>query len=86
VVYVDLMQSALTEAGDLMIPMHAGVISQADIVGELGQVLAGEVAGRSDDGQITVYKSLGIVAQDLIAAAHVYRLACEQGEGCMVAL
>jgi ornithine cyclodeaminase len=55
-------------------------------VGELGQVLAGEVAGRSDDGQITVYKSLGIVAQDLIAAAHVYRLACEQGEGCMVAL
>lgn len=85
-IYVDLMQSALNEAGDLLIPMRAGVISQAHIAGELGQVLAGEVAGRGDDEQITLYKSLGIFAQDLIAAAHVYRRACEQGVGGVVDL
>lgn len=85
-IYVDLMQSAMSEAGDVLIPMGAGVISSTAIRGELGQVIAGDVAGRADDRQITLYKSLGIVAQDLVAAAHVYRTACEQNVGCEVTL
>jgi ornithine cyclodeaminase len=85
-IYVDLMQSAMDEAGDLLIPIKAGVIAQADIAGEIGQVLAGEVVGRKDAAQITLYKSLGVVAQDLIAAAHVYRVACEQRVGSVISL
>jgi ornithine cyclodeaminase len=85
-IYVDLMQSAMSEAGDLLIPIGTGVITQDDIVGEIGQVLVGDVAGRNDATQITLYKSLGVVAQDLFAGAHVYRAACEQGVGSLLSL
>lgn len=85
-IYVDLMQSALSEAGDLLIPINAGVLHSSAIVGEIGQVLAGEIRGRIDSTQITLYKSLGVVAQDLIAAAHVYQRAVEQDLGAVVSL
>lgn len=85
-IYVDLRQSAKSEAGDLLIPMKTGVITPADIRGEIGQVLANEVPGRENDEQITLYKSLGIVAQDLVAAAYVYQEACRRGLGCNASL
>lgn len=85
-IYVDLMQSALSEAGDLLIPMKSGMFHPSSIMGEIGQVLSGEVLGRTDAAQITLYKSLGIVAQDLIAAAHVYQRAVAQDLGTVVRL
>ncbi len=85
-VYVDLMESAMSEAGDLLIPIGEGAIDKAHILGEIGQVLAGGVPGRADDDEITLYKSLGIVAQDLFAAAHVYAQAVERGAGVEVDL
>ena len=85
-VYVDLMESAMSEAGDLLIPIGEGAIEKAHILGEIGQVLAGGVPGRADDDEITLYKSLGIVAQDLFAAAHVYAQAVERGAGVEVDL
>lgn len=85
-IYVDLMQSALSEAGDLLIPIEAGVLHPSAIVGEIGQVLAGEIRGRTHSTQITLYKSLGVVAQDLVAAAHVYQRALEQDVGAVVSL
>jgi len=84
-IYVDLLQSALNEAGDLLLPMQAGIIERSAIVAELGQVLSGAAPGRSDDSQITLYKSLGIVAQDLAAAAYVYQQAVARGVGTVVA-
>ncbi|MBS0364867.1 MAG: ornithine cyclodeaminase family protein [Proteobacteria bacterium] len=84
--YVDLRDSALREAGDLLIPMRSGIMAASDIVAEIGEVLAAAAPGRTDPGQITLYKSLGIVAQDLVAADHVYRAACEQGVGTTAAL
>ena len=83
-IYVDLRQSALLEAGDLLIPLDKGIIAMDHFVGELGEVLAGEAPGRIDAAQITLFKSLGIFAQDLIAAADVYRQACEQNLGSVV--
>ena len=49
-------------------------------------MLAGDVPGRTLDEQITLYKSLGIVAQDLFAAEHVMRAADEQGVGTKILL
>ena len=72
-VYVDSLTSTTAEAGDIMIPVREGIIDMAHILGEIGQVASGEIAGRLDDAQITLYKSLGITAQDLFAAAFVYR-------------
>jgi ornithine cyclodeaminase len=85
-VYVDLMESAMNEAGDILVPMGEGAIDRAHILGEIGQVLAGEVPGRNGDREITLYKSLGIVAQDLFAAAHIYAQALEEGAGIEVDL
>jgi ornithine cyclodeaminase/alanine dehydrogenase-like protein (mu-crystallin family) len=85
-VYVDLMDSAMNEAGDLLIPLAEGAIDERHIRGEIGQVLAGDVPGRTGDADITLYKSLGIVAQDLFAAAHVYARAVAEGAGVEVDL
>ena len=85
-VYVDLMESAMNEAGDLLIPIEEGAIDKRHILGEIGQVLAGEVPGRTDESDITVYSSLGIVAQDLFAAARIYARALEEEVGVEVDL
>ena len=71
-VYVDSLQSALSQAGELVIPIQEESIGEEHVVGEIGEVLEGRVAGRGDDAAITVYKSLGVVAQDLFAANRVF--------------
>ena len=68
-VYVDWLESALKESGDLLIPVREGRIGEDHVVGEIGAVLNGSLDGRRDDEEVTVYVSLGTVAQDLFAAA-----------------
>ncbi len=72
-VYVDLMESMRNEAGDVMIPIQEGAVRLDHIRGEIGRVVTGALAGRAGSEEITLYKSLGIAAQDLYAAWHVYR-------------
>jgi alanine dehydrogenase len=67
-VYVDSLSGALVEAGDLLIPIAEARIAQDHIVGELGALLDGAVEGRRSSNEITIFKSLGHVAQDLSAA------------------
>jgi ornithine cyclodeaminase len=85
-VYVDLMESAMHEAGDLLMPIAAGAIDKSHILGEIGRVLDGTVTGRTGARDITLYKSLGIVAQDLFAGAHIYARALADGAGVEVDL
>jgi len=85
-VYVDSRQGALREAGDLLIPIAEGHFSSDRILGEIGEVLAGTAPGRRDEQQITLYKSLGIIAQDLFAAEHVLRQAQAAGAGTRIEL
>ncbi len=51
------------------------------IRGEIGEVLNGSVPGRTDEFEVTVYKSLGIAAQDLAAAHAIYQRATQLGLG-----
>ena len=83
-IYVDSRQGALSEAGDLLIPISEGRINEQDIIGEIGDVLLGNALGRVNEQQITLYKSLGIVAQDLFAAEHVLQNARKTGTGQLV--
>ncbi len=76
-VYTEITEFALAEAGDLLLAVEEGHFALDDIVGEIGQVIGGEIPGRTDDGQITVYKSLGNTAQDLAAARAVYTRASQ---------
>ena len=68
-IFVDYMPMALSAAGELGLALEQEQITDADIAGEIGEVLAGRIEGRSVGVQRTVYKSLGLPAQDL-ALAH----------------
>ena len=80
-VFVDSVESASNEAGDLLIP---GLVDR--IEGELGAVLLGEVTGRTSADEITLFESLGIAVEDLATAAYVVERAREAGVGTDVAL
>jgi ornithine cyclodeaminase len=67
-IVVDTRAGALAEAGDLLQPLARGVIDAGRIVGELAEVLRGEVAGRTHDGEVTLFKSVGTALEDLAAA------------------
>lgn len=67
-VYVDVMESALREAGDILIPMAAGVIGREDILGDLCDLCRGTVSGRSGNDQVTLFKSTGSSLADLAGA------------------
>jgi ornithine cyclodeaminase len=78
--YVDRKESALHEAGDFLIPRSEGAIGDDHIVGELGDLLVGTVAGRRSPGEITLFKSLGIAVEDLAAAHHIWTRLSAAGE------
>ncbi|MGD8681678.1 MAG: hypothetical protein PVJ33_15010, partial [Lysobacterales bacterium] len=80
-VYVDSRQGALSEAGDLLIPIGEGKFSRDHIIGEIGEVLEGKAPGRRNETQVTLYKSLGVFAQDLFAAVRVLEAARQAGAG-----
>lgn len=84
--FVDGRTAAQTEAGDVVIPIAEGAITYDHVVGEIGAVLLGKVAGRTSPADITVFKSVGMAVQDAVTAPLVYRRALEQGLGQRVAL
>jgi ornithine cyclodeaminase/alanine dehydrogenase-like protein (mu-crystallin family) len=79
--FVDYRGSALAQAGELLHAIRAGSVTEAHIVAEIGEVLSGEVPGRRSSDEVTVYKSLGVAAQDLAAAMFAYRGAVERAIG-----
>jgi ornithine cyclodeaminase/alanine dehydrogenase len=83
---VDLREAALAEAGDVIIPIQEGAITEDHIVADLGQVVSGAVAGRTGDDEVTLFKSEGLAIQDVSVASRVYQLALERGVGQQVAI
>jgi ornithine cyclodeaminase len=79
--FADHRESALSQGGEIRRARASGLIDDDIIAGELGEVLLGVKPGRTDSVQITVYKSLGNVAQDLTSAAWLYANALERGFG-----
>jgi alanine dehydrogenase len=84
--YVDRRESALAEAGDILIPIAEGVISADHIRGELGEVLLGVVPARGSPGEVTLFKSLGLAIEDLAAARLIYEKGVALGTGVWVSL
>ncbi len=68
----DSREGVLNQGAEFLRAKAAGVIGDDHIVGEIGQVLAGTVEGRRSAEEITVYKSLGHVVQDLASAWVLY--------------
>jgi len=69
----DSREGVLQPGGEYLRAKPAGLVDDSYIVAEIGQVLAGEIAGRRSEEEITVYKSLGHVVQDLATAWALYR-------------
>ncbi len=83
-VFVDHLEAALKEAGDLLRPAAAGLIKHDHFRVELGDVLSGRAAGRIRADEITLFKSVGSAVQDLYAAAQAVANARRLGLGTIL--
>jgi len=70
-----------THSGEINVPWSAGVLGDDDLYGELGDVVIGDLAGRTDDDGVTVFDSTGLAIQDVAAAHVVYEHALEHDIG-----
>jgi ornithine cyclodeaminase/alanine dehydrogenase-like protein (mu-crystallin family) len=72
---VDSRESVLRQGAEFLAAKAAGLVGDDHIVAEIGEVLSGAIEGRQSAEQVTAYKSLGHVVQDLYSAAALHRLA-----------
>jgi ornithine cyclodeaminase len=70
--FADSREGVLNQGAEFLRAKKAGLIGDDHIAGEIGQVFAGDVQGRRSPDEITVYKSLGHIVQDLASAWAVY--------------
>lgn len=83
---VDYRPAAMAAAGELLKAIEAGLVTQGHIAAEIGEVAEGSVQGRQNADQITMYKSLGVAAQDLAAAYAIWSAADAENTGLEVDL
>jgi alanine dehydrogenase len=72
-VVVDTYDGALQESGDLLIPIHKGVIDRSQIVADLHEIASEKKPGRTHPDEITLFKSVGCALEDLVTAQLVYK-------------
>jgi ornithine cyclodeaminase/alanine dehydrogenase-like protein (mu-crystallin family) len=75
-----LKEACLAEAGDYIIPINEGVITE-DKIFSIGEIITGSKQGRTSDSEITIFKSVGISAQDVAVGKLVYDRALKEGIG-----
>ncbi len=81
---VDSKDAVLAEAGDIIIPLKRGIISEGNIYAEIGEIVTGDKKGRAMDEEITLFKTVGIAVEDVALAALVYQRALEKGVGTRI--
>jgi alanine dehydrogenase len=72
-VVVDTYEGALSEAGDLLIPIKEGLINRGHIAADLNELVNGKRAGRTSSSEITLFKSVGCALEDLVTAELLVR-------------
>ncbi|WP_206239909.1 ornithine cyclodeaminase family protein [Novosphingobium terrae] len=70
--FVDSRASALAAAAEFLAARTAGLVDDTHIQGEIGAVIAGDAKGRQSAEEVTIYKSLGHIVQDLSALAYLH--------------
>jgi len=84
-IVVDILEQCV-QVGELQHPMRAGLTTMQDVHGELGQVIIGDIPGRTSDDEIIVFDTTGTAIQDCATAALAYRRAVAQGVGQVIQL
>ncbi|RST77422.1 ornithine cyclodeaminase family protein [Siminovitchia acidinfaciens] len=80
-VVVESAEAALEEAGCLYIPIQEGEFTPSRIHSELGFIVSDEAAGRESDEELTVFKSVGFAAADIVVAKYFYEKALRENIG-----
>ncbi|WP_380874699.1 ornithine cyclodeaminase [Sphingomonas sp. DBB INV C78] len=81
-VFADHRASVLAQGAEILKALESGLISEDHVLGEIGQVYTkGGIPGRLSSLNLTLYKSLGSIVQDLAVGWHLYRLAREKSFG-----
>jgi len=83
-IFVDRRESALNEAGDYLLAAKEGVVTPDSIVAEIGELLIGAKSGRASEGEITLFKSLGLAIEDVACADYLYKKATAEDFGTFV--
>ena len=73
--FVDSREAALAESGDIVQGINDRLFTASHIVGELGELLDKRVEGRQSERDVTIFKSLGLAVEDIVAADLAYRRA-----------
>jgi ornithine cyclodeaminase len=82
--FVDYKKSALALAGEFKRAKDLGLVDDEHILGSIGDVLLGRAVGRTSEQEITLFKSLGMIAEDLVTADYVYAMAQKNEVGSVV--
>ena len=72
-VYVDTFEAGLKESGDISIPLQSGILNKKNIKGDLFSLCKNDRIERKNDGEITLFKSVGHALEDLAAADYYYK-------------
>jgi 1-pyrroline-2-carboxylate reductase [NAD(P)H] len=70
--YADSRDNCFREAGEVLVPIEEGLITQDHVVGQLTEMCTRSVPLRESDDEITMFKSIGMALSDLVGAQSVY--------------
>ncbi|MEA3034138.1 MAG: hypothetical protein QOH86_2154, partial [Sphingomonadales bacterium] len=79
--FADHKEGVLRQGEEFARALAAGAIGEDHLLGEIGEVMAGTLAGRLGPSDVTLYKSLGSIVQDLAACAWLVKKARAEGFG-----
>lgn len=74
-IVVESTEAAMEETGDLKIPEQEGFLTQDMLHAELGDIVAGRKQGRTDEKEVTLFKSVGLAIVDIVVANYFYKKA-----------
>jgi ornithine cyclodeaminase len=80
-VVVESREAALAESGDFIIPIKQGLYDSNNIYGELGEIISKSKIGRQTEDEITLFKSVGLAAMDVVVAKALYEKVKEKNLG-----
>lgn len=84
--FADSRESLESESGDFLLALREGAVGEDHCEGVLGDLITRAVPGRGAPDEVTLFKSLGLAVEDLVAAQYVHARAREQGVGVAVEL
>lgn len=79
--FVDSRAAATSESGDVLLGIQERLFTASHIVGELGELIAGAIEGRRSPRDVTIFKSLGLAVEDVVAAQLAYQRAMTRDVG-----